>query len=104
MVSRRKFLGTLVSSAALYGSLPGRESQADALSLKPSAWDSTQAQSGSRTTGPLNRAALINRHNPSASRLDPLSPPSLGNGEFAFTADITGLQTFPSAYETGMPL
>jgi len=37
-------------------------------------------------------------------QLDPLSPLSLGNGEFAFTADITGLQTFPEEYEQAMPL
>jgi hypothetical protein len=36
--------------------------------------------------------------------LDPLSPLSLGNGEFAFTADVTGLQTFPREYESAMPL
>ena len=29
---------------------------------------------------------------------------SLGNGEFAFTADITGLQTFSDQYEKTMPL
>ena len=29
---------------------------------------------------------------------------SLGKGEFAFTADVTGLQTFPEEYEKTMPL
>ncbi len=33
-----------------------------------------------------------------------LSPLSLGNGEFAFTCDITGLQTFPREYENTIPL
>jgi hypothetical protein len=28
----------------------------------------------------------------------------LGNGEFAFTADVTGLQTFPREYEKALPL
>ena len=28
----------------------------------------------------------------------------MGNGEFAFTADATGLQTFPSLYDQAMPL
>lgn len=32
------------------------------------------------------------------------SPLSVGNGEFAFTADVTGLQTFPERYEKAMPL
>jgi hypothetical protein len=35
---------------------------------------------------------------------DPRSPLSLGNGEFAFTADITGLQTFPGHYRNAVPL
>ncbi|MEW6128028.1 MAG: glycoside hydrolase family 65 [Acidobacteriota bacterium] len=52
----------------------------------------------------INRFALVNRHQPSIRKLDPLSPLSLGNGEFAFTADITGLQSFPEAYEKTMPL
>lgn len=52
----------------------------------------------------LNRKAIVERHNPKLSAFDPLSPLSVGNGEFAFTADITGLQTFPDAYEQGTPL
>jgi hypothetical protein len=52
----------------------------------------------------IDRKALVARHSPSIHRLDPLSPFSLGNGEFAFTADITGLQTFPDEYEKTMPL
>ena len=43
----------------------------------------------------IDRRALVTRHNPTLHRADPLSPLSVGNGEFAFTADITGLQTFP---------
>jgi hypothetical protein len=48
---------------------------------------------------PIDRYALVSRHNPTLRRPDPLSPLSLGNGEFAFTADITGLQTFPRFYD-----
>jgi len=33
-----------------------------------------------------------------------MSPLSVGNGEFAFTADVTGLQTFPETYARGIPL
>jgi hypothetical protein len=29
---------------------------------------------------------------------------SVGNGQFAFTADVTGLQTFPAAFEQTIPL
>jgi hypothetical protein len=52
----------------------------------------------------IDREALVRRHNPVVRQLDPLSPLSLGNGEFAFTADITGLQTLPQPYENAMPL
>ncbi len=55
-------------------------------------------------TEPIDRRALVTRHNPSLQRLDPESPLSVGNGEFAFTADVTGLQTFASAYEETIPL
>ncbi len=54
--------------------------------------------------GKIDRYALVTRHNPVIRKLDPLSPLSVGNGEFAFTCDITGLQTFPEEYENGMPL
>jgi hypothetical protein len=52
----------------------------------------------------IDRQALVRRHNPLLTQLDPLAPLSVGNGEFAFTADITGLQTFSQAYEQKMPL
>src|SRR4051794_11302927 len=85
-VSRREFLKVLAASGAL---LPTQ----------------TRGQtSASRTSTTIDRAALVNRHNPVMRQLDPLSPLSLGNGEFAFTADVTGLQTFPEEYEQAMPL
>src|SRR5215470_637412 len=52
----------------------------------------------------IDRFALVTRHNPTATKIDPLSPLSLGNGEFAFTADVTGLQTLPQIYADKMPL
>jgi hypothetical protein len=52
----------------------------------------------------LNRRDVVSRHNPTLHALDPRSPLSVGNGEFAFTADPTGLQTFPQPYESQMPL
>lgn len=48
---------------------------------------------------PIDRHALVTRHNPILRAADRRSPLSLGNGEFAFTADITGLQTFPDFYQ-----
>lgn len=47
----------------------------------------------------IDRKKLVSRHNPLIYRVEPLSPLSVGNGEFAFTADFTGLQTFPNEYE-----
>jgi len=53
---------------------------------------------------PIDREALVTRHNVTLTDVDPLEPLSVGNGSFAFTADITGLQTFPEAYTGGIPL
>ena len=44
----------------------------------------------------IDRYALVSRHNPTLRRPDPLSPLSLGNGGFAFTADITGSADVPA--------
>lgn len=52
----------------------------------------------------IDRRALVTRHNPVIGAFDPRSPLSVGNGEFAFTADPTGLQTFPQLYEKDLPL
>lgn len=55
-------------------------------------------------TGKIDRKALVSRHNPVLKKLDPLSPLSVGNGEFAFTCDVTGFQTFDEEYRDAMPL
>jgi hypothetical protein len=52
----------------------------------------------------LDRFRLVTRHNPRIRQIDPLSPLTVGNGEFAFTADVTGLQTLQREYENAMPL
>lgn len=53
---------------------------------------------------PIDRQALVNRNNPHITAMDSLASLSVGNGEFAFTVDATGLQTFPDAYKEGVPL
>lgn len=53
---------------------------------------------------PINRQALIARNNPHVTAIDSLASLSVGNGEFAFTVDATGLQTFPATYKMGVPL
>ena len=52
----------------------------------------------------IDRQALVRRHHPALKAFDTASPLSVGNGEFAFTADATGLQTFPEAYDETIPL
>jgi hypothetical protein len=56
------------------------------------------------TGQPINRKALVERHNVINLKYDSLSSLTLGNGGFAFTTDITGLQSFPEAYSNGVPL
>ncbi len=53
---------------------------------------------------PIDRQALIARNNPHVTAIDSLASLSVGNGEFAFTVDATGLQTFPATYKMGVPL
>lgn len=79
MITRRGFLRALLATGAL---------APRALGFEPA----------------IDRFALVTRHNPRLTKIDPLSPLSLGNGEFAFTADVTGLQTFPRLYADAMPL
>src|ERR1051326_7273799 len=88
-LSRRHFLGIAIAGAAL---ATDKRANAFAESIGPS------------TLTPIDRKGLVVRHSPRLTKLDPLSPLSIGNGEFAFTADITGLQTFSSEYENSMPL
>ncbi len=65
------------------------------------------AAAASRPASPaeaIDRRALATRHSPTVTSFDPLAPLTVGNGEFAFTADATGLQTFPELYESQIPL
>jgi hypothetical protein len=53
---------------------------------------------------PIDRHALVYRHNPTITTVDPSAPFMVGNGNLAFTADITGLQTFQDQYSPLVPL
>src|ERR1035441_1047616 len=75
-VSRRVFLGAVPAALAAQSAAPGG----------------------------IDRRAVVSRHAPTLHRIDPRSPLSVGNGEFAFTVDPTGLQTFPQPYEAHVPL
>src|SRR5215207_6009544 len=61
-------------------------------------------QKTAKAGGKIDRLQLVTRHNPVLTKIEPLSPLSVGNGEFAFTCDATGLQTFPEEYKDAMPL
>ncbi len=57
------------------------------------------------TASRINRNAWVTRHNPTIHTLDVDAPLTVGNGGFAFTADITGLQTFAERYHRqGIPV
>lgn len=43
---------------------------------------------------PIDRKAVVTRHNIKRTESRPRSPLQVGNGRFAFGADVTGLQTF----------
>jgi protein-glucosylgalactosylhydroxylysine glucosidase len=91
--SRRSFLHALVGSVA-----------ADRLLRAPLREQERRNAQSIDIQEPINRVALVKRHNPIVTTIDPLSPLSVGNGQFAFTADVTGLQTLYETYEKGMPL
>ena len=52
----------------------------------------------------IDRKAIVQRHNVIITKIDSLSSLSVGNGNFAFTVDATGMQSFPDAYAKGVPL
>ncbi|NOX65865.1 MAG: hypothetical protein GXO85_08715 [Chlorobi bacterium] len=59
---------------------------------------------GCSSESKINRKELVTRHNPTITEVDSMAVFSVGNGEFAFTAGITGLQTFNDYYDNGIPL
>lgn len=46
----------------------------------------------------IDRETLVRRHNVEQRTIDPRSPIYVGNGEFCFTMDLTGLQSLPAQY------
>jgi len=53
---------------------------------------------------PIDRLALVSRHDVVLTNFDAHNPLSVGNGQFCFTVDATGLQTFPEAFAETTPL
>ncbi len=59
---------------------------------------------GASAGEPIDREALVSRHSPELHAVDYDSPFTVGNGGFAFTADVTGLQSVLADYhEKGLP-
>ena len=52
----------------------------------------------------IDRVALLERNNPHLEEVDTLNSLTVGNGDFAVTVDVTGLQSFPEFYSKGLPL
>ena len=52
----------------------------------------------------IDRQAVVSRNNPVITKADTLASLSVGNGHFATTVDVTGLQSYPLDYKNGVPL
>ena len=91
---------------AYYLSEPIRDN--DAKGLGPFIWASLEMEmlgyDTQNTTAEINRQAVVTRNNPLITEADPLASLTVGNGHFATTVDVTGLQSFPFDYEAGVPL
>jgi hypothetical protein len=84
-VTRREFLGAGVGAAVAGG-----------LGLSVPRFSFGQST--------IDRRATVSRHNPKVNKPDPYAALTVGNGSFAFTADVTGLQTFIDDYKTDFPI
>lgn len=47
----------------------------------------------------IDRKGILGNFSPENTSFDVWSPFTVGNGDFAFTCDLTGLQTFPALYD-----
>ena len=52
----------------------------------------------------INRKELVEKHDPVLHMAEYQNPMQIGNGEFVFTSDVTGLQTLYKKYENFIPL
>jgi hypothetical protein len=89
MWTRRKFVGTVGAAGALAavgGCASGTKNSVG-----------KNAGSGAKGSG-IERRAVVARHSPTVKKVDPMAVLSVGNGNFAFNVDATGLQTFNDVY------
>ena len=72
---------------------------------KPGPPAEPDSESKQKSTGAaIDRHALVSRHDIVIRQIDPTGALAVGNGEFAFNVDVTGLQSFPEYYEKTMPI
>jgi len=69
-----------------------------------SAWAACGLAQNPGNSAPIDRHALVSRHNVLLHAIDPMGAMAVGNGDFAFNFDVTGLQSFPEYYEKTMPI
>ncbi|WP_436790863.1 hypothetical protein [Yinghuangia sp. YIM S10712] len=53
------------------------------------------------STEPIDREAVVRRHTVELTQPDPAAVLTVGNGDFAYTAVITGMQTFATFHDQG---
>ncbi len=89
-----------------YLSEPVRDN--DAKGVGPFIWASLEMEmlgyNTDNTTASINREAVLFRNSPVITAPDALSSLTVGNGHFAATVDVTGLQSYTADYEQGIPL
>ena len=80
----------------------------DAKGVGPFIWASLEIEklgyNVNNVTAAIDRHAVVNRNNPIITEANNLASLTVGNGHFATTVDITGLQSFPFDYGAGVPL
>jgi len=80
----------------------------DAKGVGPFIWASLEMEklgyNTSNVTASIDRHAVVNRNNPIITEADFLASLTVGNGHFATTVDVTGLQSYPFEYGAGVPL
>ena len=80
----------------------------DAKGVGPFIWASLEMEMLGYTTenitASIDREAVLFRNSPVITSADPLASLTVGNGHFATTVDVTGLQTYVDDYKQGVPL
>ena len=80
----------------------------DAKGVGPFIWASLEMEMLGYTTdnitASIDREAVLFRNSPIITQADPLTSLTVGNGHFATTVDVTGLQSYVEEYSNGIPL